>query len=255
MKKLLLLLALSLPLHADEPTLKVGIEGTYPPFSTVDSQGELQGFDVDMARALCAEIKARCELVQTEWDAMIPSLNSKKLDLLVASMSATPERQKQVAFTNKYYANPGRFVLAKAEAEALPADADWASRLKDKTIGVQRGTVHDKYLSAKGESVFKEIVRYNNQEEAYLDLLSGRIDATLADQSATGDFLKANPGYGVSGLSFNDPAYYGNGVAIALRLEDTALRDQLNAAIAALRASGQYQKISEKYFGADIYGD
>lgn len=235
--------------------LRIGIEGEYPPFSAVDAQGQLHGFDVDIALALCKEMQRECELVQTAWDGLIPSLNSEKIDAIVASMSATAERRERVDFTDKYYANAGKFVLTADAASALSAD-NWREALKGKTLGVQRATVHDRYATEMARDVFADIRRYNTQEEANIDLVSGRIDATLADQTALASgFLNTadGAGFAMAAPVINDPAFYGEGVSIAIRKGDETLKQAFNQAIAAIRDNGEYQKINSKYFDFDIY--
>lgn len=255
MKKILLPLIMSACMHAHaaEP-LRIGIEGEYPPFSAVSEQGELHGFDVDIAKALCAQMQRDCELVQTAWDGLIPALNSQKIDAVVASMSATEERRQSVDFTEKYYSNAGKFVLAAQAAQQVGAD-NWREVLKGKTIGVQRATIHDNYVSAQTKDLFA-IKRYNTQDEANMDLVAGRIDVTLADQTALANgFLNTDEGkaYAFAAPVINDPAYYGEGVSIAVRKGDDALRQSLNDAIKAIRENGEYQKINAKYFDFDIY--
>ena len=235
---------------ADPSTLRVGVEGAYPPFSSVGPDGKLKGFDIDIAEALCAEMKAKCTLVQQDFDGMIPSLNARKFDMVVASMSITPERQKVADFSDKYYSTPARFV-AKAGS---PLDVS-AKGLAGKKIGVQRSTIHDRFAT----DTFKQskIVRYTKQDEVFLDLVSGRIDGTLLDSVAADvGFLKTAAGkaFGFVGPLFTDPTYFGVGAGIALRKGDTALRDRLNGAIKAIRASGVYKKIQDRYFDFDVYG-
>jgi arginine/ornithine transport system substrate-binding protein len=251
------LLALFLPLAAtvpaqaaDAPVLRVGIEGAYPPFSSVGPDGQLKGFDVDIALAVCAQMKAQCKLVQQDFDGMIPSLNAKKLDLIVASMSITPERLKVVDFSDKYYNTPNR-VIAKAGA---PFDGTVGS-FKGKRVGVQRSTINDRYATAKFTGA--TIVRYAKQDDVYLDLASGRVDATLVDAVA-GDvgFLQtpSGKGYGFVGPDYGDPEFFGKGVGIALRKGEGDLKGRLNAAIAAIRTNGVYKSIQDKYFKFDVYG-
>lgn len=234
----------------DLSKLRIGVEGAYPPFSTIAPDGTLQGFDIDIANALCTEMKARCTLVQQEFDGLIPSLQSRKFDLIVASMAITPERLKVVAFTDKYY-NSANKLIAKIGS---PIDGT-PERFKGLRIGVQRTTINDRYVSAKFTTA--TIVRYASQDEVYLDLAAGRIDATMVDGIA-GDvgFLKtpAGKGFGFVGPDYRDPEYFGAGAGIALRKSDTELRDRLNAAIKAIRANGTYQKLASKYFNYDIYG-
>ena len=214
--------------------LKVGVEGAYPPFSEIGTDGKLKGFDIDIANAMCERLKMTCTLVQAEFDAMIPALRAKKFDAIVASMSITPERKKSVDFSDKYYQTPAR-VIARADSklEVTPAG------LKGKKIGVQRTTIHDRFATTTFKGA--QIVRYAKQDEVFLELASGRIDATLMDSVAADvGFLKtpAGKGYAFVGPVYTDPAFFGEGAGIAVRQGDTALRDKLNAALAAMLADG-----------------
>ena len=253
-RRALLAFALALPIGiasaADATKLRIGVEGAYPPFSEVGPDGKLKGFDIDIAYALCAQMKVECTLVQQDFDGMIPALQARKFDAIIASMSITPERQKAVAFSDKYYQTPARLVAKAGSNLQVPAG------LKGKKIGVQRSTIHDRFAT----DTFKdsEIVRYTKQDEVFLDLASGRIDATLVDSVAADvGFLKtpAGKGFGFVGPDYRDPAYFGAGAGIALRKGDTELRDRLNAAIKAIRADGTYKKLEAKYFDFDVYGD
>ncbi|MCD2338916.1 ABC transporter substrate-binding protein [Ideonella azotifigens] len=234
----------------DWKKVRIGVEGAYPPFSEVGTDGKLKGFDIDMALALCAEMKAECTLVQQEWDGMIPALQAKKFDAIIASMAITEERKKAVAFTNKYYNTPARFVgKGSATTDVSPAG------LKGKKIGVQRTTIHDRYVTAFYKD--SEIVRYAKQDEVYLDMAAGRIDATLGDSVAEdGGFLKRPIGKGFAfiGPAIEDTKFFGDGSGIAIRKADTTLVDKFNAAIVSLRASGGYKKIQDKYFDFDVFG-
>ena len=245
-------LALAATAQAQAPDwkkIRIGVEGAYPPFSEVGTDGKLKGFDIDMAMALCAEMKAECTLVQQEWDGMIPALQSRKFDAIIASMAITPERQKQVNFTNKYYNTPPAFIGKGAPRDISPA------AFKGKKIGVQRTTSHDRYATQYYKDA--EIVRYAKQDDIFLDLAAGRLDATLCDQVAGSEgFLKkpAGKGFSVIGHPVDDPAIFGTGSGIALRKADTALLDKFNAAIAAVRANGTFKKIQDQYFDFDVYG-
>ncbi|HWH84969.1 MAG TPA: ABC transporter substrate-binding protein, partial [Burkholderiaceae bacterium] len=243
--------ALPLLAGAAEPApLRVAVEGAYPPFSSVGPDGQIKGFDIDIAQAVCAEMKVTCTLVQQDFDAMIPALQAHKSDLIVASMSITPERQKAVDFSDKYYQTPARLIAKSGTA----IDGSAAS-FKGKKIGVQRSTIHDRYATAKFAGA--TIARYTKQDEVFLDLAAGRIDATLVD-SVAGDtgFLKtpAGKGYAFTGPVYDDPAFFGVGAGIALRKGETELRGKLNAALKAIRANGTYQKLQAKYFDFDVYG-
>jgi arginine/ornithine transport system substrate-binding protein len=234
----------------DWKKIRIGVEGAYPPFSEVGTDGKLKGFDIDIAFGLCAHLKAECVLVPQEWDGMIPALQSRKFDAIIASMAITDERKKSVNFTDKYYNTPAR-LIGKASLPPDQSPAAW----KGKRIGVQRTTTHDRYVS----QYFKdsEIVRYAKQDEVYLDLAAGRIDAALLDSVAADmGFLKKPIGKGFApiGPPIDDPAIFGIGSGIAIRKTDGDLQKKLNEAIAAIRANGAYKKIQDKYFDFDVYG-
>ncbi|MHB1374954.1 MAG: ABC transporter substrate-binding protein [Thauera sp.] len=261
-RRTLMLAALALAAQGamakDWDTIRFATEGAYPPFNTVDTSGAVQGLDVDVANALCEELKAKCVWVKQEWDGMIPALLSRKFDAISASMSITEERKKRVDFTDKYYATPLALV-AKKDSGLLPE----LDLLKGKRIGVQRGTVADSFASRFWASQGVTVVRYARQEEAYLDLSAGRIDAAWADALvADGGFLKQPAGAGYEfagglyhGRNADEKGVIGKGVGIALRKQDTALKDKLNQALATIRANGKYDEIRKKYFDYDIYGE
>ncbi|WP_118134863.1 ABC transporter substrate-binding protein [Oceanicella sp. SM1341] len=243
--------ALALSGAASAADLKICVEGAYAPFSETAPDGSVVGFDIDIANALCAEIGQSCEMVKTDWDGIIPALLEKKCDAIVASMSITEDRKQVIDFTKKYYNTPARFV-AREGTEMT----DTPEGLKGKLVGVQRGTIHQAFM--EGEFPDVNLVLYASQDEAYLDLVSGRIDAVIADSIAVDEgFLKtdAGKGYAFFGEPYSIPEYHGEGAGIGVRKEDTELRDQLSSAIDAIRASGEYETIQAKYFDFDIYGD
>ncbi|MDH3379395.1 MAG: ABC transporter substrate-binding protein, partial [Gammaproteobacteria bacterium] len=211
--------------------IRIGVEGAYPPFSSITADGKLVGFDIDIANALCAELGAECELVPQDWDGIIPALLAKKYDAIIASMSITEERKKKVAFTNKYYNTPAKFVRRKGSGIEISMEG-----LKGKTVGVQRATTHDNFITGEfGEAV--DIKRYATQDEAYLDAVAGRLDLLLADSVAMDDgFLKTDQGkdFEFVGPGYSEVKYFGEGAGIAVRKEDQDLVDMLNKAIDAI---------------------
>lgn len=238
--------------HAkDWNKVRIGVEGAYPPFSEVAPDGTLKGFDIDIANALCKEIKAECTMVQQDWDGIIPALMAKKYDIIVASMSITDERKKAVDFTDKYYQTPARFVRKKGSGIEISTDG-----LDGKKVGVQRATIHDSFLTDNyGSEV--DIVRYGTQDEANLDLIAGRVDLVLADSVALNDgLLKTEKGkdFEFVGPAYTDKKWFGDGAGIALRKTDTDLKEKLNTAITKIRENGTYGKIESKYFTFDVYG-
>lgn len=258
MKKLALFGALALSVlsmssFADEKPLKIGIEAAYPPFASKAPDGSIVGFDYDIGNALCAEMKVKCTWVEQEFDGLIPALKVRKIDAILSSMSITDDRKKSVDFTNRYYLTPARLVLKQGTQVS-----DSLAELKGKKIGVQRGSIHDRFATEVLKPLGVEVMPYGSQNEIYLDVSAGRLDGTLADATLLQDgFLNtdAGKGYAFAGPSFTDVKYFGDGVGIAVRKGDKANLDRINAAIAAIRANGEYKKIQDKYFNFDIYGE
>ena len=232
-------------------TLRVGVEGAYPPFSWKEADGSLKGFDIEFAEAVCKHLDKKCQLIEQEWDGMIPALLAKKFDTIIASMSITAERKKKIDFTVKYYNTPAMVV-----AKENPGFEATGAGLKGKRVGVQRATTHQCYV----EKFFPdaELVLYATQEEVFQDLASGRLDAQLSDslQALEGFLTKdAGEGFAFLGGSQDDLECMGEGAGFAVRKGETELRDALSAAIGALRADGTYKMLNDKYFEVDIYGN
>ncbi|MFM2587331.1 ABC transporter substrate-binding protein [Vibrio sp. TBV020] len=241
---------ISAPVLAKE--VRLASDFTYPPFNYMDKSGKPVGFDIEIADALCEEAKLNCTWVSQGWDALIPSLLSRKSDVIMASMRITEDRKKKVLFTNKYYQTPARFVAAEGTNIELTQQG-----LKGKVIGVQSGTIHDRYVTDKFGDV-ANIKRYSGQDEVYIDMTNGRLDLTFgnSDQLALA-FLDKDLGKGFEfiGKAVTDKAYIGEGTALALRKNDKALAEQFNQAIKTIRDNGTYDKIAAKYFSFDIYGE
>jgi polar amino acid transport system substrate-binding protein len=244
-------LALSTGLaSAEGMKIRIATEGAYPPFNQKNADGTLTGFDVDIAKALCAKMKADCTIVAQDWDGIIPGLLAKKYDAIVASMSITEERKKVIDFSDKYYQTPARFIVAKdgGITDTSPEG------LKGKTLGAQSSTIHANYLEAKYKAG-STIKLYATQDEANADLAAGRLDAILADSVVLFEWMKTKDGAccQFSGPDYNDPAFFGSGVGVGLRKEDTKLKDAFNAAIKEIIADGTYKQINDKYFPFSVY--
>jgi lysine-arginine-ornithine-binding protein len=233
-----------------DDVIRFATEGAYPPFNERAADGSLVGFEIDLGMAMCAKINRKCEFVAQDWDGMIPGLLVKKYDGIFASMAITDERKKQIDFTDKYYQTGGAFVAAEGAKVDLTG-----SDLGGKTIGTIPGTAQC-YLEKKYPNATVKV--YPKADALYLDLTSGRLDAIFLDSNGVDfGFLKtdAGKGYGFVSDVILDQECFGVGVGIGVRKEDTELKEQLNKAIAAVRADGTYQAIEKKYFSHDIYGE
>jgi lysine-arginine-ornithine-binding protein len=229
----------------DWTTVRIGIEAAYPPFNGYNAANELVGFDVDIANALCAKMEVKCTLVAQDWDGIIPALLAGKYDAIVSSMSITEERQKVVDFTDKYYTNALTFVAPK---DAGITDVS-PGGLAGKTLGAQSSTISAAYLEEHYKD--SDIKLYPTQDDAYLDLASGRLDAVLADVGPSNLWLASSDG---QCCAFAGEAVVKNDqIGIAIRKDDPDLKAMFNKAIAEIVADGTYAEINDKYFPFSIY--
>jgi octopine/nopaline transport system substrate-binding protein len=255
---------------AQEKTIKIATEGAYAPWNFTGAGGKLDGYDVELANELCNRIKIKCEVIAQDWDGIIPALQAKKYDAIMAGMSITDERKKVIEFSTSYANSPNGLLVAKnsplakmpgtgqafnlttQQAAAEKAINDLKPLLKGKTIGVQGSTIHsafaDKYL--KGTV---EVREYKTTEAHDLDLAAGRIDAVLADSTAIIGTLEKPEfkDYVLVGPSITG-GMLGAGVGVGLRKEDKDLKKSFDEAIQAATKDGTIQKLSVKWFKIDV---
>ncbi|MFC7776618.1 arginine ABC transporter substrate-binding protein [Pantoea sp. GCM10028869] len=241
MKKIViaaLLAGMSLSASAAQ-TLRFATEASYPPFEFVDSDNKIQGFDVDLANALCKEMDATCTFTNQAFDSLIPSLKFRRFDAVMAGMDITPDREKQVLFSKPYYDNSAIFIAQKGKMADVAA-------LKGKRVGVQNGTTHQKYLSEKHSDI--TVVPYDSYQNAVLDLKNGRIDAVFGDTAVVNEWLKQNANLAPLGEKVTDKDYFGTGLGIAVRQGNSELQGKFNAALEKIKADGTYKTIYSKWF-------
>ncbi|MEZ0168269.1 transporter substrate-binding domain-containing protein [Microvirga sp. TS319] len=250
--------------------VKIATEGAYEPWNFTRPGGKLDGFEIDLANDLCARMKVECEIVAQDWDGIIPALQAKKYDAIMAGMSKTSERLKAIGFSRPYAKPPNGFAVVKTsplaklphantlldisanEEKATAAIEEMKALLKGKTVGVQTSSTN----SAFAEKYFRGLVdirEYKTTDQHDLDLAAGRIDlvfetviamnASLAKPEMA-DLVQAGPSF-VGGL-------LGDGVAVGVRHADMDLRDLFDSAIQAAIADGTVRKLSEKWFNTDV---
>jgi arginine/ornithine transport system substrate-binding protein len=237
----------------DWKEIRVAIDPTYKPFTYKTPDGKPTGFDVKIAEALCAKIKAKCIFVEQQWDAMIPGLMARKYDTIISSMSITEDRLRQVDFSNKYYKTSSKIVVHKdIKTDGTPAS------LKGKKIGVLKGSTQEKYAKGELTPAGVSVVGYDAQDQVYMDIKAGRLDGTVADViEVEGGFLSTPDGknHVFVGSPLSMKKYFGEGVGVALRKGNNDLKAILNKAIGEIRADGTWKKISEEFVpGADLWG-
>jgi arginine/ornithine transport system substrate-binding protein len=235
----------------DWKEIRVGTEGDYPRFSYTDSTGNLRGWDIDIVDEVCKRLQAKCTYTRIPFDGMIAALLANKIDL-ISSINISEERKKRIGFTHKHYNLPNRFVTRKGVALTVSKEG-----LKGKTIGVQNGSVQEKYVRDNFGDV-ATVKSYTTMDQVNLDLTAGRLDTAFGQVLVLQDSLLDKPegkAFEFVGPLITDPKWFGEGTAMGLRKEDTDLQDKINAALAAIRADGTYQKINAKNFPFDIYGD
>lgn len=248
MKKILISALLSicvLPAFAQNAkVVRFGVDPTFAPFESVDSQGKLVGIDIDLGNALCKKMNVSCEWVKINFDGAIPALKAKKIDGILSAMSVNEKRKKEVLFSTELYMDASRMMVPKDKSLEPTAES-----LKGKNIGVVQGTTQaafaDKHWKGKGV----KLVMYQNDERARQDLALGRVEGTLQDTASAQSFLESPEGakFHLSGKPADDPSVLGSGTAIGLNLGDKALQGQINTAFKELRASGAYDEILKRY--------
>lgn len=226
-------------------TIHFATEATYPPFEYIDASGALKGFDIDLAKALCAQIKVQCTFANQPWDSLIPGLKLGKFDALIGAMNITEEREQQVDFTKPYFITTGSFVAPKDSDLVISAEG-----LKGKTVGVQTATTFENYLTATYGKAIK-IKTYPSGQDALLDLTSGRVDVVLGDTPIILDWLFKNnmrQKYRTIGEPVTDPAFFGLGYGIAVKKGNVELLNAFNSALAQIKANGDYDQLLHTYF-------
>jgi lysine/arginine/ornithine transport system substrate-binding protein len=242
------------PAHAKTyKEVTFGVDATYPPFESKAPDGSFVGFDIDLGKAICAHMHAKCVFVSQGFDGIIPALKARKFDAILSSMTKTPDREKQIDFSSKMYDEPTS-LIAKKGSGLKPTVAS----LKGKTVGVEAGTIQETYAKTYWQPEGVKVVSYQGQDQVYADLLSGRLDASLQDSvEADYGFLRTPKGadYSLAGNITSDPKdVLGSYIAIGIRKDEPDLKKQIDASIAAIIKNGTYKKIESKYFNFNVYG-
>jgi len=239
-------------------TLRVGMECTYAPFNYRTADGELAGYDVDVAKGVAEIIGADLEFVCQQWDGMIPALLANKFDLIVASMSITNTRKEKIDFSGPYRDSVGR-LIGKADSDLNLFDdsgAPIAENFNGLRVGLERASTYENWFNATLPGA--EIVLYDGSEPLYLDLQNGRVDMIMTNpMKAQLRFLSKEAGnkFGFVSPAISEVEYFGIGVGIGLRQGQDELRERLSAAIRDLINNGSLKEYALKIFPFQIHND
>ena len=262
-----LLITLFLSVSANADKIRIGTEGAYPPWNSKDASGKLIGFEVELAWTLCRYIGQQCEIVEQDWDGMIPALIMRKFDAIMAGMSITDERKKAINFSQGYADEVASLAVMKGsnlegmqtseginltkKSGAVKKDLKTITQaLAGKTVCVQTATIHQNFLES-GDVGKVNVRTYKTQDEVNLDLASGRCDVALAAAVAFTDYAeKSKKPVVLVGPTFSGGAF-GNGVGVGIRKDDTELLKAFNSAINKARKNGDISRIATKWFGFD----
>ena len=224
-------------------------ESDYPPLHFLRSDGELTGFNVDVARALCLELNLQCTVQPWRWDKLNEALASRAGDAIIASVRPTQETAAVQIYSVPYYVTPARFVSLKDIGLTGTSEPE----LANKTIAVVAGSAHEAYLKRAAPKLKREAVLSLN--EAQTALVSGRVDAIFADGLTLSLWLgqdQGSPAHFVGGAYF-DNAFFGEGARIAFRPEDETMRLAVNYGLRKLSAKGVLTALYWKYFPIGFY--
>ena len=262
-----ILITLFLSVSANADKIRIGTEGAYPPWNSKDASGKLIGFEVELAWTLCRYIGQQCEIVEQDWDGMIPALIMRKFDAIMAGMSITDERKKAINFSQGYADEVASLAVMKGSnlegmqtSEGINLTKKSGAVKKDlktitqawagKTVCVQTATIHQNFLES-GDVGKINVRTYKTQDEVNLDLASGRCDVALAAAVAFTDYAeKSKKPVVLVGPTFSGGAF-GNGVGVGIRKDDAELLKAFNSAINKARKNGDISRIATKWFGFD----
>ncbi len=262
-----ILITLFLSVSANADKIRIGTEGAYPPWNSKDASGKLIGFEVELAWTLCRYIGQQCEIVEQDWDGMIPALIMRKFDAIMAGMSITDERKKAINFSQGYADEVASLAVMKGsnlegmqtseginltkKSGAVKKDLKTITEaLAGKTVCVQTATIHQNFLES-GDVGKVNVRTYKTQDEVNLDLASGRCDVALAAAVAFTDYAeKSKKPVVLVGPTFSGGAF-GNGVGVGIRKDDAELLKAFNSAINKARKNGDISRIATKWFGFD----
>lgn len=240
----------ALPAEPRRFVIRFLTEGEFPPFNYYDDEGVLSGFNVDLARAICLEAAAACDIKVRPWEELLLGLRRGDADAVIAAHTVTAASLVEVDFSDRYFHTPGRFAGKTGDDrdDISPDGLDGAS------IGVAKSTPHEAFVKA----FFRDsrIVLFENQELAREALQLGKVDLVFDDAISLAFWINGSLSRQCcefKGGAFLEPKYFGDGLAVALPRNDPQIKRLINDALQRVRQSGRFQELVERYFPVRIY--
>ncbi len=235
----------------DYDEIRLGVDIPYEPFMYREADGTLTGFEIELGNAVCEYLDVSCTWVEQDWDGIIPGLLARNYDAIMSSMAITDERAQRVLFSEPYYTTPSAWITTHEH----DIDIEDRASLEGLTVGVQRATLQDNYVTELYGDVL-EIRRYTGVDDVVTDLLAGRLDLTFMDYPIAEAAIEIDtPESDFQRISdfIKEPEHiFGKGVGVAFRPRDEALAERFNDALSALKEDGTYDEIMNRYFNYDV---
>jgi polar amino acid transport system substrate-binding protein len=220
-------------------------EDDFPPFNFLVSDGQLAGFNIDLARAICAELDLSCTVQRRSWELLVPALDDNSGDAVIAAMAINEDTRKQADFTAPYFLTPGRFVMLKDTT----LSAATPEAIEDRKVAVVAGSRHEAFLKTFYPGA--ELVAFATPAEARNALKTGKVAAHFGDAISLSFWLNGAEAANCCAFKdgpFTDPRYFGEGVGIAVKKGNEPLRRALDYALARLDRRGALGELYLKYF-------
>jgi polar amino acid transport system substrate-binding protein len=230
--------------------LRILTDSDYPPFNYYDEEGQLTGFNVDLARSICRELGVTCEVNAGEWNTLLPALKNNEADAVIASVAISAKTLGEADFTERYYSTPARFVTRTD----TPITEISVEALRDKKVAVVHGSSHEAFLRDFFDGA--KIMSFATPAEARAALKNGEADLLFGDGISLMFWVQGTDSArccGFKGEGYTEARYFGDGAGIAVRKGNTRLREVLDYALARVKASGRYEELMLRYFPLPLY--
>ena len=229
------------------PAIRFLTTADFPPFNYRDKSGALVGFDIDLAKAICTELKIACTMQAWPWDQAGKALADNQGDALIAGLAMTPENGAQFDFSNIYLGLPGRFVTPAAAIKSFNAD-----KLAGKTIAVRKGTTHAEFVRRYLPK--SKVAEFDTEIDALGAVEAGKADAYFGDGMRASFWLNDNPGCcGFAGEPYFRPDLFGGGLSVAVPAGHDAVRQIIDSALVRLKRSGVMDELYLRWFPVSFY--